>query len=247
MGKLVIVIAPDEIYWDGLRRILSVSDVEISVHRELKEFVRSDFDPHGTIVLIDADQNSDKRLGLISSLIASHYVGVITVSTEMTREERIALMSTGVDHCLLRPVDGQELSAIVNNMFRHSRDDLELANDGGTPSSWMLDLNKWNLKTPTGQDISLSSSERNVLAILLRQPGMPRLRSEIRSHLTNVPRDSDGRSLDVLISRLRRKVEEASAMKLPLRSARGAGYVFTSSATIISNEAAAASQPGNAS
>jgi DNA-binding response OmpR family regulator len=67
----------------------------------------------------------------------------------------------------------------------------------------------------------------------LREPGMPKLRRDIRSHLTDSPRGCDGRSLDVLISRLRRKVEDASAMKLPLRSARGAGYVFTSSATIV--------------
>jgi DNA-binding response OmpR family regulator len=130
-------------------------------------------------------------------------------------------------------VDGQELSAIVNNMFRHSRSDPGLSTDGEVASAWMLDLSKWKLKTPTGHDICLSSSERNVLAILLREPGMPKLRRDIRSHLTNAPQDCDGRSLDVLISRLRRKVEDASSMKLPLRSARGAGYVFTSAATIV--------------
>jgi two-component system OmpR family response regulator len=233
VGKLIIVIAPDEIYWDGLRRLLAVSDVELSVHSNLRDFTKSGFDPQGTIVLIDADQTGDKRLSLISSLIASHYVGVITVSSEMSQPERVALMCSGVDHCLLRPVDGQELSAIVNNMFRHSGGGLDLSADPETPGSWMLDLNKWKLKTPTGHDICLSSSERNLLAILLREPGMPKLRRDIRSHLTDSPRGCDGRSLDVLISRLRRKVEDASAMKLPLRSARGAGYVFTSSATIV--------------
>jgi two-component system OmpR family response regulator len=233
VGKLIVVIAPDEIYWDGLRRLLALSDIELSVHSDLEEFTRSGFDPRGTIVLIDADQNSGRRLGLISSLTASHYVGVIAVSSEMSQPERVALMCSGVDHCLLRPVDGQELSAIVNNMFRHSRRDPEGLAGKETARAWRLDLNKWKLKTPTGHDICLSSSERNVLAVLLREPGMPQLRRDIRSRLTNSPKDCDGRSLDVLISRLRRKVEEASAMKLPLRSARGAGYVFTSAATIV--------------
>jgi DNA-binding response OmpR family regulator len=69
--------------------------------------------------------------------------------------------------------------------------------------------------------------------LLFREPGTTKLRGDIQYQLGSHSDGYDGRCLDVLISRLRRKVEDASSMKLPLRSARGIGYVFASPATIV--------------
>ena len=236
MGRLITVISPDAPSWSSLGRFLSVYGIEMSVSTERDFLARSEARSGDTVILIDTDEYTDRSLNLISAIMKTGHIGVIALSCEMSRQERIVLTCMGVDHCLLRPVDEQELSAIVNNMFRRSEGAFRNLGDRQQDhSSWTLDLNKWSLRTPTGHDIYLSPSEMSVLAIILRSPGMPQLRRDLNGGLTNYSKHCDGRSLDVLISRLRRKVRDASSMKLPLRSARGTGYVFTSSAKIIPN------------
>ena len=235
MGRLITVISPDASSWGSLCRFLSVYGIEMSVSTERDFLERSDDRSDATVILIDTDQYTDRSLNLISAIMKTGHIGVIALSCEMSQQERIVLTCMGVDHCLLRPLDGQELSAIVNNMFRRSEGAFRTRADRQEQSSWTLDLNKWSLRTPMGHDIFLSPSEMSVLAIILRSPGMPQLRRDLNGGLTNYSKHCDGRSLDVLISRLRRKVRDASSMKLPLRSARGTGYVFTSSAKVIPN------------
>jgi DNA-binding response OmpR family regulator len=230
---MIAAIAPVDVYWHPLKRLLSISGVNTRAFSHIDYFNDSEISPRETIVLIDADEDADRRLSFVSMLVKKNYAGVITVSREISLQERLALTWIGADHCLLRPIDSQELFAIINNLFRHSLKPDDPLPHAESASSWKLDLSQWRLTTPSGHDICLSSSERNVLALLFREPGTTKLRGDIQDQLGGHSDDYDGRCLDVLISRLRRKVEDVSSMKLPLRSARGIGYVFASQATII--------------
>ena len=68
---------------------------------------------------------------------------------------------------------------------------------------------------------------------MFQAPGRTRPRHDLLAHFGKPSGAAEDRSIDVMISRLRRKVEDASSSRLPLRSARGEGYVFASPALII--------------
>jgi DNA-binding response OmpR family regulator len=231
------IIAPDEEHWSALDPLFAASSIELTIIRKLDLFLDYRLNPTETIVLIDADQNIDRRANFLSGLVKNRFIGVITISRELGRSERVALMCMGADHCLVRPVDGEELAAIANNMFRHSRRTAGASRRDEDVRSWMLDLKQWRLITPRGHEIRLSAADMNLLAPLFREPGKMQLRNDLRAQSSKSTQMRDGRSIDVQISRLRRKVEEASSMLLPLRSARGAGYVFASAAIIIPADA----------
>jgi two-component system OmpR family response regulator len=233
VASLIAAIAPAETYWHALKRLLSLSGISTRTFSHVDHFNDAEIAPQNTIILLDGEEHADLRLSFVSTLVKSNYAGVITFSKAMSHQERLALMWVGADHCLLRSIDCQEIFAIISNLFRHSPGIDERSSDDGSAGAWKLDLSKWKLTTPTGHEICLSASERNVLALLFREPGTTKLRSDIQYQLGEHSDDYDGRCLDVMISRLRRKVEDASSMKLPLRSARGVGYVFASPATII--------------
>lgn len=237
MTDHLAIIAPDQEYWEGMEPLFAAAAIDLAVIRKLDLFVEHHLDPANTIVLIDADQNVDRRANFVSGLVRNRFAGVVTVSRDLSLSERVALFYMGADHCLVRPIDGEELAAIISNMFRHSRLAAAPApRDESTPP-WKLDLRQWRLTTPGGHDIGLSAGEMSLLATLFRDPGKTHLRDDLRSRSVRTPDAGVGRSLDVQISRLRRKVEDASSMTLPLRSARGAGYVFASPATIIPADA----------
>lgn len=236
MSDHLVIVAPDEEHWEGMASLFATSAIDLILIRKLDAFAEHHLDPTNTIVLVDADQNADRLANFMSGLVRHRFVGVVTVSRELSPSERVMLMYMGADHCLVRPVAGEELAVIASNMFRHAR--LRTATSRlDEPAPWKLDLQQWRLTTPRGHDIALSAGEMSLLATLFSEPGKMHLRTELRAPSVNTLADASGRSLDVQISRLRRKVEIASSMTLPVRSSRGAGYVFASPATIIPADA----------
>ena len=238
MTDHLAIVAPDEEFWEGMESLFAAAAIDLTIIRKLDLFVEHHLEPANTIVLLDADQNVDRRANFVSGLVMNRFAGVVTVSRDLSLSERVALFYMGADHCLVRPIDGEELAAIVSNMFRHSRLAAPVLREEATPP-WKLDLRQWRLTTPGGHDIGLSAGEMSLLATLFRDPGKTHRRNDLRAQSDGAADAVVGRSLDVQISRLRRKVEDASSMTLPLRSSRGAGYVVASPATIIPADAAA--------
>lgn len=237
MADHLAIVAPDEELWEGMEPLFAAAAIELTLIRRLDLFADHHLDPANTVVLVDADQNIDRRANFLSGLVRNRFAGVVTVSRDLSQSERLTLLYMGADHCLLRPVDGDELAAIISNMFRHCRQAAAPPPREEPALPWQLDLRQWRLTTPKGHDVGLSAGEMSLLATLFREPGKTHQRDDLRAG-SAVPMESGaGRSLDVQISRLRRKVEDASSMTLPLRSSRGAGYVFASSATIIPADA----------
>ena len=93
-------------------------------------------------------------------------------------------------------------------------------------SGWNLDVHSWLLTAPNGRSVDLSSAEYQILLSLLEVPGQTCSREDLNERLGKPHLGPDNRSLDVLVSRLRRKAENETSLPFPLRAARGAGYVF---------------------
>lgn len=91
-------------------------------------------------------------------------------------------------------------------------------------SSWHLDVAFGQLRAPNGHICSLSDVERKLIFCLMSQMGQP-VSSEQLAQKLNIPIESYQRHrVEVIISRLRKSVEQAVGLKLPLFSVRGVGY-----------------------
>src|SRR3546814_3361437 len=106
------------------------------------------------------------------------------------------------------------------------------ADDAESPDEhlgrWELRDQSWTLVSPTGIAISLSANERLVVQTLLNVTGRAVGRSELNQRLeadSTVGRTGGARSIDVIVSRLRRKAELAGVI-LPIRTVYGSGYLF---------------------
>ena len=126
---------------------------------------------------------------------------------------------------------GQELSAIDNAVRRR---ELEIRRAQAMRpierlymfAGWTLDETVRDLIGPAGQRVDLTSSEFDLLIAFLRQPGQPLSRAALLGVLRGRQWTYFDRSIDTLVARLRKKLDDGSDRPPLVRSVRGIGYVF---------------------
>jgi two-component system phosphate regulon response regulator OmpR len=93
-------------------------------------------------------------------------------------------------------------------------------------AGWALDETTRDLNGPTGQRVDLTSSEFDLLIAFLRQPGQPLSRAALLGVLRGREWTYFDRSIDTMVARLRKKLDDGSNRPPLIRSVRGVGYVF---------------------
>jgi DNA-binding response OmpR family regulator len=83
-----------------------------------------------------------------------------------------------------------------------------------------------DLMSPAGQRVDLTSSEFDLLMAFLRHPGQPLSRAALLGVLRGRQWTYFDRSIDTLVARLRKKLDDGSDRSPLIRSVRGVGYVF---------------------
>ena len=126
---------------------------------------------------------------------------------------------------------GQELAAIDNTVRRR---ELEIGRAQAVRqverlhmfAGWTLDETVRDLIGPAGQRVDLTSSEFDLLMAFLRHPGQPLSRAALLGVLRGRQWTYFDRSIDTLVARLRKKLEDGSDRPPLIRSVRAVGYVF---------------------
>ena len=126
---------------------------------------------------------------------------------------------------------GQELAAIDNTVRRR---ELEIGRAQAVRqverlhmfAGWTLDETVRDLIGPAGQRVDLTSSEFDLLTAFLRHPGQSLSRAALLGVLRGRQWTYFDRSIDTLVARLRKKLDDGSDRSPLIRSVRGVGYVF---------------------
>jgi two-component system, OmpR family, response regulator len=126
---------------------------------------------------------------------------------------------------------GRELAAI-DNVVRPR--ELEIPRTSPAESmerlvlfaGWALDETTRDLNGPTGRRVDLTSSEFDLLMAFVRHPGQPLSRAALLGVLRGREWTYFDRSIDTMVARLRKKLDDGSDRPPLIRSVRGIGYVF---------------------
>lgn len=160
-------------------------------------------------------------------------VPVVIVSARGEEMDRVLGLELGADDYLAKPFGHKELLARVRAVLRRAHGPHHVP---GAPcaargvlrfAGWSLDLRRRELTDPSGAVVDISGAEHDLLLSFLENPqrvlGRERLLDLSRARTGDV---SD-RSVDVLVSRLRRKIEPGGVEGPLIRTVRGVGYMFT--------------------
>ncbi|MGB8423823.1 response regulator transcription factor [Paraburkholderia sp.] len=185
------------------------------------------------VVILDPDLPGENGFSVASYLRNTSHVGIVMVSLEASLERRLECLASGADACLAKPIDLRELVATLATLSRRvNRSHAAIAPVNGAAADWTLLANNWQLVSPTGACIALTSYECSLLSLLMQKKGAAVSRQEIVAEFGLDYRHYDERRLEAIVSRLRRKLEPHQGGSKPLQTAHGFGYAFTAPAIV---------------
>lgn len=178
-----------------------------------------------SVVILDLMLPGEDGLS-ICRRISSDGIAVIMLSALGEDTDRIVGLELGADDYLPKPCNPRELLARVRAVLRRRADGKDLSVGAAYQfAGWHLDLGRRELRSPAGVVVALSSGEFRLLSAFLQSP----LRVLTRDQLLDLARgphvESFDRSIDVQISRLRKKLAVTSGADL-IVTVRSEGYMF---------------------
>lgn len=169
-------------------------------------------------------------LSLLRELRRSSDLPVIVISSKTEHVDRIVALEIGADDYLDKPYNPRELLARANNILRRVRRSSqavpESSEDTHSFDGWTLTPAARRLSAPNGNDVHLTRGEFELLLALLRHRGRVMQRDALLDALSGRERDPFDRTVDVLVGRLRKKIERDPKDPELIITVHGVGYVF---------------------
>jgi two-component system OmpR family response regulator len=188
------------------------------------------------VCIVDLGLPDMDGLSLVRELWEDVRFGVIILSGRSSVSDRVLGLELGADDYIVKPFEPRELVARVNTVIRR-REQLAVAASGPDQSKarfaeWTFDPGNLTLTATDGRQESLTAAEASLLAALLRAPKRVLSRDQLQGEAT-MDRDDFpfDRSIDVRISRLRKKLEQDVKTPKLIKTVYGAGYLFTAEVT----------------
>lgn len=137
-------------------------------------------------------------------------------------QDKVEGLNAGADDYLAKPFQLEELVARVQAMIRRSSG---FPNNVIEHGSISLDVTTQSV-TSAGNPVTLTAFEYSLLEYFMRHPKQVISKARLMDYLYDNDDDKDSNVIEVLISRLRQKLDPSNTIK-PLETLRGRGYQFT--------------------
>lgn len=186
------------------------------------------------VVILDQFVAAGDSLAVIPALREIYRGGIVVLTSNVSPVDKIVALECGADDFIVKVGDLREFLARVRAVLRRSsgtqrRMDADTAaRPAGEPQpKWDINRLHGKLKAPDGTDIRLTNAEFQILMYLEDHAGSLVSRDDIAYALHNRPCSPFDRTVDNLVSRVRRALETYKGTSPQIRAIRGRGYIFT--------------------
>lgn len=182
------------------------------------------------VVLLDIKLPGNDGLQIARELSEKTDVGIILVTARDDEVDRIVGLEIGADDYVTKPFNPRELLTRVKNLIRRKQSDQSRLHKqrSKTFSGWTLDLSRRCLSSNTQDKLSLTRGEFELLVTFLEHPGKILHREWLMEKVTHRVWSPNERTIDVLVLRLRNKIEQDSHAPQIILTVHGEGYLFAS-------------------
>ncbi len=184
------------------------------------------------LLILDIMLPGKDGLAICREIRETSHIPILMLTAMGEETDRIVGLEMGADDYLAKPFSPRELLARVRALLRRANFQKTPAgrkNSGRVRrfAGWTLDLGRRRLEAPDGMLVGLTSGEFEMLVAFVEHPQ----RILTRDQLLDLTRGRDSspfdRSIDVQVSRLRRKIEPDPKTPSMIVTVRGDGYEFT--------------------
>jgi DNA-binding response OmpR family regulator len=227
----ILVVDDDSDVRFMLRRYLSRHGFNVEVAEDgarLREVIgEQDFD----LVVLDLNMPGEDGISLARFLRDNHPVGIIMLTAAAEVVDRIVGLEVGADDYVTKPFEPRELLARIKSVLRRLENAAPAAEpgaaDGRMPfGKCSLDMDARRLFDENGEEITITSMEYDLLKAFADHPNKVLSRDQLLNLAHNRDWEPFDRSIDIRITRLRRKIEPDPAKPQIIKTVRGAGYIY---------------------
>lgn len=182
------------------------------------------------LCIIDLGLPDMDGIALLGQIGTVSTCGLLILTGRSHPVDRVMGLELGGDDYVTKPFEPRELVARVRSILRRRH---AAPNTGRAPRharflGWTLDCAANSLRAPDGTEHILGTAETQVLRTLVERPHQILTREQLMGQRNLAPTD---RSIDVRISRLRRRIEPDPQHPQVIKTVYGAGYMFTTTVT----------------
>lgn len=232
----ILVVDDDREIRDLLSRFLSKHGYRVTAVADGHEMRRTLADWKIDLIVLDLMLPGEDGLSLCKNLRAQSQIPVIMLTIMGEETDRIVGLEVGADDYLPKPFNPRELLARMKAVLRRA----PLATTREAPaisrihqfSGWKLKIGRRQLESPQGLFVDLSTGEFDLLVAFVEHPQRVLNRDQLLDLSHGRAEALFDRSIDMQVSRLRRKIEINPKKPEMIKTVRGGGYMFTSKVTL---------------
>jgi two-component system, OmpR family, response regulator len=181
------------------------------------------------LVILDVMLAHEDGFSLCRRVRGRSGIPVIMLTAMADPTDRVVGLEVGADDYLTKPFDQRELLARVKAVLRRAV--TPVSSFGATRpllrfGNWCLDVTRRELRSPREESVQLSASEFDLLLAFVEHPRRILTREQLMQLARRSSQIGLDRRVDVLVSRLRDKLEEMPQDPALIRTVRNAGYIF---------------------
>lgn len=229
-NKKILVVDDDPGLRELLQEYLSSQGYQVNAVADglaMEQHLRQDT---ADLVILDLMLPGEDGLTLARKLKARGQQPVIMLSARGEDVDRIVGLEVGADDYLAKPFNPRELLARIRAVLRRGEDATPKVDTGAQAiyrfSSFQFNPNSRKL-LKNGTEISLTAREFDLLSIFSEHPNRVLSRDFLMDVMKGYERDPFDRSIDVTVTRLRRKIEDNPSQPEYVRTVWGEGYLFS--------------------
>ena len=187
------------------------------------------------LIILDVMLGDENGLEICRRLRREQDVPIIMVSALSADHQRMEGYAVGADDFIAKPFNPDLLLARIKAVLSRTRRSASLVHRRNTKTfqfdGWTYDAKSSEVLSPANIQVALSRRATTLLQVLLANPHIPLTREEIAANLDVTGEaapttEASGRAIDVLVGRLRNKIESNPKDPQILKTERGVGYVF---------------------
>ena len=187
-----------------------------------------------SLLILDLRLRREDGLTLARNVRQNSRIPIIILTGKGDETDRILGLELAADDYLMKPFNPRELLARVRALLRRAGDysspapkvEEAPAANAVRFGGWTFDMSSRTLFDADQAPCTLTPSEYSLLENLVRNANRVQTRNQLLEHMRGEHADVFDRTIDVLILRLRRKIERNPSQPRFIRTERGMGYIF---------------------
>jgi DNA-binding response OmpR family regulator len=182
------------------------------------------------LCIVDLGLPDIDGMDLVRDIKANSSSGVLILTGRSHVSDKVMGLEIGADDYMVKPFDPRELVARVKSVLRRQAESPQARAKEEIASfpPWKFNLANNTLSADNHDDIVLSTAEAELLKVFVKNPNRILQRERLVGHRDLGPND---RSVDIRISRLRKKLETDAKSQEIIKTVYGSGYLFLAQVT----------------